>query len=275
MKHDDTIKQITEDAIAQLKEALEAGNSATLTSYLSAMARFHRYSFGNVMLIFAQKPDATHVAGFHTWKKMGRSVRKGEKGLLIIAPMTLRKKDHDDQSDDKDTVIVRFRGVHVFDVSQTDGEPLPEFERATGDPGDAAERLRQFASSRSIAVESAVHLGGADGVSMGEKIVLRIGLSPAEECSVLAHELAHELLHQGDNRPASKTVRELEAEAVAFIVGQAIGLDNQTASTDYIRLYNGDAEQLVASLDRIQKTAAVLIESMHADTPSVSEHTAS
>ncbi len=259
MKHDDTIRQITEDAIAQLKESLEAGNSATLTDYLSVMARFHRYSFGNVMLIFAQRPDATRVAGFHTWKKLGRSVRKGEKGLLIIAPMTLRKKDHDDQPDDKDAVIVRFRGVHVFDISQTDGEPLPEFERATGDPGDAADRLRDFASSRAIAVETAVHLGGADGVSMGGQIVLRLGLSPAEECSVLAHELAHELLHRGEDRPASKTVRELEAEAVAFIVGQAVGLSNRHACADYIRLYDGDAGALVASLDRIQKAAAELI----------------
>ena len=259
MKHDDTIKQITENAIANLKAALEAGDSASLTAYLAAMARFHRYSFGNVMLIFAQKPDATRVAGFHTWKKLGRSVRKGEKGLLIIAPMTIRKKADDETTDGEDKVFVRYRGVHVFDISQTDGEPLPEFERATGNPGDAADRLRAFASSRAIAVETAAHLGGADGVSTGGKIILRMGLSPAEECSVLAHELAHELLHHGEDRPACKTVRELEAETVAFIVGQAVGLVNQSASADYIRLYKGDAEQLVASLDRIQRTAAALI----------------
>lgn len=139
------------------------------------------------MLIVSQKPDATHVAGFKTWKSLSRFVKKGEKGIVIIAPMLIKPKEVTD-------------------------------------------------------------------------------LSPAEEFSTLVHELAHEMLHRrdGEQRP-SKTVRETEAEAVAFVVSQAIGLEAGTAAADYIRLYDGDTDTLAASLDRIQKTAAAIIEAITHD----------
>lgn len=255
-------KQIADQALTDLATALEQSRSDTLTAYLDAMSRFHSYSFGNIMLIAAQRPDATHVAGFNAWKKLGRFVQKGEKGIVIIAPMRIKPKgDAEPAEDDEDRTILRFRAVHVFDISQTDGDPLPEFARVDGDPGSATERIRAMISTHGIKLEITNDLGSADGASYGGLIKIRPGLSPAEEFSVLVHEFAHELLHRGERRQQlSKTVRETEAEAVAYVVSQAVGLETGSAAADYIQLYAGDAETLAESLDHIQATAAMIID---------------
>lgn len=124
MKHDEALK-LADTALEQLAVALEQGHSETLTTYLGTMARFHNYSFGNVMLIALQKPEATHVAGFTTWKKLGRFVRKGDKGIGILANLVYRSKRDDGnleaERDEQSTRSVPgFKVVHVFDVSQTD-----------------------------------------------------------------------------------------------------------------------------------------------------------
>lgn len=260
-------KKLADEALDQLIAAVEAGGSDAFKAYLATMARFHRYSFGNVMMIAMQRPGATQVAGFNRWKEMGRYVKAGEKGIAIIAPMLLRKKAADGDtaaSDDQDAEkLLRFKAVYVFDVSQTDGEPLPELHRVGGNPNGHTERLKDFVAKQSIVLEFSDDLGSADGVSKGGTIVLRNGLSPAEEFSVLAHELAHEMLHRTERRTeTTKTIRETEAEAVAFVVSQAIGLDTNSAFSDYIRLYNGDRETLTESLDYIQKTAAAILEAI-------------
>lgn len=260
-------RDLSESALAQLSEQLEAGSSEQFTAFLNAMSRFHKYSFGNIMLIVAQRPDAIRVAGFHTWKSLGRTVKKGEKGLLIIAPMVLRSKDRDEkehgQDQDQDRPRLRFRAVHVFDLSQTEGDPLPQPTRVGGDPGEALGLLETAIRDSGITLEDSDELGGAVGISTGGRIMVRPGQDPAERFSTIVHEWAHELLHQieGAERPP-KVVRETEAEAVAFVVGQSIGLDTGTASADYICLYQGNAETLAGSMDRIQKTAATIIEAV-------------
>ena len=255
-------KTIADTALEQLTRALEQGKSDTLTAYLSALARFHSYSFGNVMLIVSQKPDATHIAGFGTWKKLGRWVRKGEKGIVIIAPIIGKKTDDDGD----EHTLYRFRAVHVFDISQTEGDDLPEPERVQGNPSHYTGRLKAYIEQREIALVYSDDLGGADGHSSGGTITLTKDLSPGEEFSVLVHELAHEALHHGNgDRPKSKTVRETEAEAVAFVVSQSVGLQTGSAASDYIQLYDGDQNTLTQSLDRIQKTAADIIAALESD----------
>lgn len=264
-------KDLVDKQLESLSEALEAGRSETLTAFLSTMARFHRYSLGNVLLIMVQCPEATHVAGFHTWKSLGRFVKPGEKGIAILAPMLLKNKE--DPSDSKnesgdadansDERHLRFRVVYVFDASQTDGEPMPEFAQVTGDPGDHAERLKGLVRQLSIELEYSDQLGGADGASSGGRIRIREGLDPAQEFSTLVHELAHEILHQGEGRVGTtKSSRELEAEAVAFVVAQAVGLDTGTASSDYIQLYRGDKELLMKSLDSIRLAAGTILNAL-------------
>jgi hypothetical protein len=231
-------KKIADQALTQLNEALTQGRSAELTRYLSTMGKFHKYSFGNVLMIVSQKPDATHVAGFNTWKQMGRYVKKGEKGIVIMAPMALRIRDEETREGEQPKKILRFRGVYVFDISQTEGQPLPEPARVSGDPSRHSARLKALIAERGITLDNEDVPGAAEGVSRGGRISIRPGLEPAQEFSVIVHELAHELLHRGEDRKSlSKTVRETEAEAVAFVVSQAIGLESQRLSGGAIPLH--------------------------------------
>jgi len=262
MKRDE-VRKVASDAFEKLIRDVEAGKSETLQQYLKAMGRFHRYSVGNAILIQLQRSDATHVAGFRTWQMLGRQVQKGEHGIAIMAPIVYRRRARPDDSDkDKDAdeeTISTFKVAYVFDISQTEGRPLPEFARARGEPGAYLERLERFISDRGIKLERG-DLRIAEGVSIGGTILLKASLAPADAFSVLVHELAHELLHcDPGNRPKERTVREAEAEAVAYVVCQGIGLDVNTASSDYIQLYNGDKKTLIASLERIQRTAAEIL----------------
>jgi antirestriction protein ArdC len=264
-------KQIVAGVLEQLALALERGQSETLNAYLAAMGRFHRYSLNNVLLIAMQKPGATRVAGFHTWRRLGRFVRRGERGIAILAPVVRRRRDkvprgeHEtevDKRSDTETAadVVAFRGAYVFDVSQTDGEPLPELSSVDGDPGNHVERLRAFVIKRGITLQYSRRIAPAQGASSGGTITLLPGMVPAEEFSVLVHELAHELLHKREERAElTRTVRETEAEAVAYAVCQAIGLESRNSSADYIHLYNGDAKALGTSLERIRSVAVEVI----------------
>ena len=240
------------EALERLTVSLAEGRSAELVDYLRCTSRFHRYSFRNLLLIASQRPGATHVAGFRAWKKLGRHVKKGERGILIIAPAPIKRRD----AEDDESIEMRFRAAYVFDVSQTEGDPLPEPPTFTGDPSGYLEHLHEFAAGKDIAVERTDVLfpPGTQGLSHGGRIQLLSSLSAAEEFEVLAHELAHELLHQvpSSKRP-SKTVRETEAQAVACVVSDAVGLEGITASSDYILGYEGTTETVAASLDRIQR----------------------
>jgi hypothetical protein len=268
---DNPTQLIIKQAVDFLMQQLEAGHSETLAAYLGAMARFHNYSFGNILAIARQRPTATRVAGFGTWKEMGRFVKRGEKGIQILAPMIgyRRRNAEAEQEADLGTgnngkrppVLIGFRVVHVWDVSQTDGEDLPEFDHhITGEADAYRDRLIAFLNQQNIALEFNEMIAPALGVSYGGKIVLLPGQSKAEEFVTLVHETAHEFLHKTERRTiTTATVRETEAEAVAFIVGQAIGLEMGTASSDYIQMYAGNATLLAESLEVVQRTSAVIL----------------
>ena len=214
----DALKKITTDALDTLAALLDEGHSDRLTALLKTMGRFHKYSFHNLCLITTQCPTATRVAGFQTWRTMGRFVRKGEKGIAILAPIVGRRKAEDDSK-----AVLGFRAAFVFDLGQTDGDPLPEAAVASGDPGTKTDALRAAILECGIAIEAADDLGGALGTSTSERIQILNGLSPAETFVVLAHEYAHCLLHRADDRPASRETRELEAEKDNFLSGAASG----------------------------------------------------
>ena len=255
------IKEITDRAAEQLVTALQAGHSEALTVYLKAIGRFHRYSLHNVLLIASQKPNASYVAGFRTWNGLGRFVRKGEKGIMILAPIIRRKALNDDEEREEiSRPIAGFRAAFVFDISQTDGKELPQIGTVHGDPQDYTARLRSFAETQGIAVEYSEEIAPARGMSSGGKITLLPGQSPAEEFSTLAHEIAHELLHRGDRRQnTTKRGRETEAEATAFVVCDAVGLETGSAASDYIQLWNGDAQLLAQSLGHVREAASQML----------------
>lgn len=258
------VKQLIDQGIASLVKNLEHGKSDQLMAYITAMARFHRYSFRNIMLIVSQFPEASLVAGFRAWKKLGRFVKKGEQGITIIAPMVFKSGEGDNTNDPE--ACIRFKAAHVFDVSQTDGDALPEPDSIQGDPGAYTARVKSLIEAKGITLEYTDALESALGSSSGSRIRIVNNLSPASEFSVLVHELAHEMLHWSDQAlvTRNKTVRETEAEAVAFIVSSAIELNNNTASSDYIQLFDGTVETLEASLDAIRKTASEIIDAIAA-----------
>jgi antirestriction protein ArdC len=264
------IKQITNNAIEQLIAALNEGRSETLTQYLAAIGRFHRYSLRNVMLIASQKPAATHVAGFHTWHKLGRFVKKGEKGIVILAPIIQRKSENDERSETvESSTAVGFRAAYVFDISQTDGQALPEIGTVNGDPREYRERLGEFAMAQGIALEYSEDIAPARGTSAGGRIKLLPGQAPAEEFATPAHELAHEMMHRTEHRSRTTTsIRETEAEAVAFAVCQAVGLETGSAAQDYIQLYEGDARLLTESLEFIQRSATEILDAIRVESSS-------
>ena len=161
MNTQNTTSEIASKALATLAAALEAGNSAALTAYLSVTARFHKYSWTNCLLIAMQRPNATRVAGFRAWLGLGRHVRKGEKGIAILAPIiTKRKRDTEDQQQDDSSStaeavghLVGFRSAYVFDIAQTDGQDLPEFATVKGEPKQYLERLKALVASHAIGLD--------------------------------------------------------------------------------------------------------------------------
>lgn len=260
-----TTKEVIAANVQSLIEQLEAGQSDALTAYLNAMSRFHNYSFGNILEIARQKPDATRVAGFWKWKELGRNVKKGEKGIRILAPIVgvRRKKQEEAEKDitkQNVAILVGFRSAYVFDVSQTEGAELPAMREISGDVGENRDRLLSFIERQGVELVFTENIAPALGMSYGGRIAILPGQSKAEEFSTLVHELAHEMLHQAERRTTTtKVVRETEAEAIAFVIGKAVGLDAGTASADYIQLYHGNASLLAESLEVIQQTSSVIL----------------
>lgn len=258
-------KQRAIKALEELSADLAAGRSDRLTAYLETMGRFRSYSWRNQWLIAWQYPDATRVAGFRTWISLGRHVRKGEKGIMILAPMTFKRKGEageqgtpDEADDAQDERITLFRPVYVFDIEQTEGEPLPEIAKPQGEPGEWLARLKAFAAAESIEI-AYQHVPGTLGTSAGGRITIKPDLDPAYEFDVLAHELAHELLHpRARRREMSPALKETEAQAVSAAVCAAVGLDCRQNSADYIHMA-GDPKALSDSLAAIHDAAMRII----------------
>ncbi len=255
-----TSQQLTDHISRRIEELAQATDAARMseemTRYLSTLGRFHHYSIFNTYLILLAYPQASMVAGFHAWHKFNRFVRKGEHGIPILAPILIPDKQDDNP---ERRSLVGFKVVYVFDVSQTEGEPLPEPPSWKSPERDAqlAGRLLAFATQRGILV-SEVELGGEmQGVSKGGIIEL----APMAGTATLIHELAHELMHKRADAPQVQAVRELEAEAVAFVVSRHFGLQN-TGSPNYIALHGATSEMILEHLERVRQTAVEIIEAV-------------
>lgn len=236
------------------KETDKARISDEMVRYLDFCAKFHQYSPSNIWLILMSKPNATHVAGFNAWKKMGRYVKRGEKGIAILAPMIYRE-DPDDEDSLK--VLRGFRVVHVFDISQTDGQPLPEQPnwKSPEKNLELQKKLMDFAEQNGIKVTIEELEGETQGISTGGSILL----SPNAGTKTLIHELAHEHLHQVENNQLSRAEKELEAEAVAYIVAKHFGISD-LKSPNYIALHGNEAQDIKGCMSKITDKAKLLIE---------------
>lgn len=260
------------DSLQRLASVLdEQQASDEFRRWLDMMARFHKYSWQNAMLIATAMPDATLVAGFTTWKKFGRSVRKGEKAIRIFAPCPVRRRKDasiDAETIDEEAPAVHFKVACVFDVSQTEGAELPEFNvpDVEADAGHLLRTGEQVAVARGITVKYSSLGQGHYGVSKGGEVEIDSSHSTGQQAKTFFHEVAHERLHQSPDGKRSpditRAVAELEAESVAYVVCRYFGLDVELRAGRYITLWGGDAEKLSGSLSRISETAKGLIEEM-------------
>jgi len=233
-------------------ETDEARISEVMKNYLTFCSSFYRYSVANQFFIFLFKPDATFVAGFNDWLKRKRYVKKGEKGIPILAPCQVKIKDDDDNVIGQE---LRFKTVYVFDISQTDGEPLPdapEWKSIEKSP-ELEDMLINYARSLNIQVDvkDLSEHGGAQGYSSGGEIVI----DPTAGTKTLIHEIAHELLHHNEKsklRPRKEV--ELEAEAVAYVVARALEIKN-LESPNYLAIWDADGKKILDRLDLIRETA--------------------
>jgi len=253
------------EALARLTD--RARISKAMQQWLRFQARFHKYSPYNTFLILSQRPDATLVAGYRKWQKMGRQVRKGEKGIKILVPRPYRKEIEDPETGEVEIKEgIYFTVGYVFDVSQTEGDPLPGPPAwvVEGEAGaELARRLEVYATSLGIEVAEDDLPGTAQGVSEGGKIVIRRGKSPLGRASTLAHEIAHELMHQRDQACLTlpRRVREVEAEAVAFVVLAHFGHE-PPEQVNYVALWDRDGTVLRERMERIADTARTIIEAL-------------
>ena len=242
----DEIKQATIDRLAG---ELLADRTHALTACLSAMARFHGYRWSNVLLIHAQRPTATRVAGYHAWYELGRFVKPGEKGILIEAPRAVARAEHAALTD------VRSPKVHpayVFDVAQTAGKPLPTAASHRISLKPYHEKLRE------IALRNAPYVIAGDEeriASAKGHIQLPAGLTRAQEFSFLTHRLMHRRLHH--QLPVA--VLDAEAAAASGVVHQALGVKHEVSRTNLLALYRGDPRLLADSLATIHDGASEML----------------
>lgn len=274
------MSKATTDRLAEAHELLVSSVESLTTGddwarMLEIASRFHRYSAGNVFLIALQRPDATQVAGYRAWQSLGRQVRKGEHGIRILAPCRyVSAVVTDDDGSTHNLYGVRgFTTTTVFDVSQTDGEELPDLGPTLLE-GDAVAGLWDGLAAQVRALGYSLERGecfGANGrTDHGARTVtVRADVSDAQATKTLTHELAHVILH-----PCTATYfqcrgrSEVEAESVAFLVCRAAGLLTDGYTFPYVAGWaNGDTELVKSTADNVLKTARAILGAMENDEP--------
>jgi len=266
----------------KLTKGVEILLQGQLGDFLRFQAKFRRYSFSNVLLIYMQKPHATRVAGIRTWNSLGRRIRKGEKGIAIFAPMIRKGKDEEKDTEaieiseedlsrpEKSERLFGFRAVYVFDVSQTEGDPLPEAPGfgetivLNGNPGELYNRLLTV-SPVPVSFKSKAEIGRCLGYYSKKEnnIVLADGLGAVDGTITLLHELAHYFAVQSEehtSKYADRPKAEVIAEGAAYIAACYFGLDSSASSFGYIAEWGKDIQKILAWGNAVQNTAGKLID---------------
>lgn len=256
-------------SLERLEQAVgDIHDSEHFRKYLDAQARFWHYSWGNVMLIMFQRPDASRVAGFNTWKSLGRNVMRGEKGIRIIAPAFYKTREFDRDGREQEVQKTFFRSASVFDISQTEGKELPEMDVPVLEGEEGAElmgRMELVAKAEGVSVnrghkrfeENESMMGFYDPAQKG--IWLRQA-AMRQMTKTLAHELAHHFAGHTASGPATET----EAESVAYVVLSRYGVDSGERSFPYVALWAKDKSVFKDALGRIQGTSKTILDRLTA-----------
>ena len=258
-----TVRQAIWAGVQLVAHDIEHGHPEVLSECLLAMARFHTYSFGNVLLIATQRPTATQVAGWRGWNELGRRIKQGEKGIMIFAPILSESKKASAESDGEATQpqqeLLGFRPVRVFDVAQTEGEEIPEpslFDNV--DLAETLAKLMEFAIGQGFKIEHSDKITPARGTSYRGVIRLLPDMEAGETVAVFVRELAVQMLYQTQRRSSvTRDVLLREARAVTFVVGNALAFETEPAEN--IQLYRGNLNLLGESLAVVQRTASVIL----------------
>lgn len=263
------LKSTIDSAIERLASQLQEGHTEEYRQMLRFWSHFHQYSHGNLILIFAQRPDATHVAGYHTWRKLGRQVRQRSTAIQIWCPILVKIEDPETKLEEE--VCTGFRPCPVFaaeDLVDIDTNPLPAVWRTQPDD---VESVWQYCVSRISTNYRIKIVGMRPGVlgasSPDRRILIAPNLDSRNRVFVLLHELAHQLEHfRPDRKITSKETRELEAESAAMIVAAMFGLDHPTAR-DYILSYQGTVEDFRAALATIRRIVGQMVKLLDLKAP--------
>lgn len=268
------------ERIKEITDQLEAGVIAVFESdaykaYLKCMSKFHNYSLNNTLLIALQRPDASLVAGYQTWKKdHGRQVRKGEKGIKIIAPCKYKVEleEKDDDGNQKVAEYTGFKVATVFDYAQTEGPELPTIgvSELSGDVGDYRKLFKALTEICPVPIYAEDIQGGAKGYysDTDRKIVIKSDMSQMQTIKTMIHEMAHEKLHAKEHLDkeymVDRRTKEVEAESIAYTICQHYGLDSSDYSFSYVAGWSSgkDTKELKASLERIRSAADEMITSI-------------
>ncbi len=268
---------MTDKIIREITEKLEQGVKEVFSSdrymeFLRFMSRFTNYSVNNMILIMMQRPEASLVAGYKAWQtRFNRQVRKGEKGITILAPCPHRKDIEDEDGNTKEVSWTTFRAIKVFDISQTDGEDIPTgcVEMLTGDVDSYDALIEKLITASPVPVGFEDIAGGANGFySQAEKrIAVQAGMSQQQTVKTLIHELSHAVLHDretGQEKETDRETREVQAESVAYTVCSMLGIDTADYSFGYIAGYSTGKEikELTASMETIRKTSLMIYEAL-------------
>ena len=263
------IKEITDQLEAGIQELFE---SDKFKDYLTCMSKFHNYSLNNTILIAMQKPDATLVAGYKAWQTdHGRTVRKGERGIRILAPCKFKVTVESEKEGEnpKELEYLKFKITHVFDISQTEGKELPSLgiDELSGGVDDYRNMYKALLRVCPVPIVQEVIKGGAKGYysDAEQRIAIMAGMSEMQTIKTMIHEIAHQKMHSSGTRtldmPIDRRTKEVEAESVAYTVCQKLGLDTSDYSFGYIAGWSSgrDVKELKASLERIRSAADELI----------------
>lgn len=259
------IKEITKQLEQGVKDVFD---SEKYLEYLKFMARFHHYSINNSLLIWIQNPAASLVAGYRTWMtKFNRNVRKGEKGITILAPcphkFMKQQMNKDGEVEEIEVKYTSFKPTTVFDISQTDGDDVPGLcEELTGDVNGYDELMKKLEAVSPVPVSFEDITSGALGYYQIEdkRIVIKTGMSQMQTVKTLVHEISHAILHEkenGEEKDADRGTKEVQAESVAYTVCTMLGLDTAEYSFEYVAGWSAGREvkELVASMEVIRRTA--------------------
>lgn len=254
------VKNIVQ-CLAQETDAIK--RSAEFQKWIAFCGTFHKYSFANTLLILAQCPEASMVAGFNAWKKRGRYVKKGEKSIRILSPRWYKTGVIDTMTGEEKEEIY-FAPVSVFDVSQTEGKEIPQLQYTLeGDSLiDQYHNMIDLFKMENITLEF-LPLNGAHGMSCGGRVVIDTGLDLNGQLNVMFHEFAHEKLHRNANRPDARKVREYQAEITAAIVMYHFGVDT-TASATYLAGWKAKESDIKDAFNAAFPVAAKIIKHLTA-----------